>query len=765
MTFRLGIIFGGPSEESGISINSARTLVDHLGWEMEIRPYYVNKMLKFYKVDSSELYSNTPSDFDFKLEECLDDNQIISELRRCDMVFPAIHGRFGEDGQLQKFLEENQIPFVGSSSSACATMFPKDSASKVLSSHQMLTLDSLSFSSDTIALDVVSDFVARYKKVVVKPAAGGSSIGVKVGQDPQSLYNHALMILERIDSRVVIEEFCYGQEFTVLVLQNGDQHISLIPSQICISYDNNQIFDYRRKYLPTTNTKWLCPPHFESSFTTNIMRASERVAAIFGARDFVRIDGWIRSSDQAILFTDINPISGLEQNSFIFQQSAKIGMTHRDVLRYIVRNASARYAIDVPEQTQVCVDKKNIHVLFGGSSSERQVSLMSGTNVWLKLLRSDKFDPKPYFLDKSDMVWEVPYSCALSHTVEEVLENCCTYNNTTDRISCWVDGIRTRLGLKNADQAERLAQLEPVSLSHFVRMRDKDEFVFIALHGGIGENGYLQTMLTAKYNGSCAFTSKICMDKLLTGEKINNAAISGVYSLQKYQISNTSDLGEIWHKCEGSYIIKPQDDGCSSGIVRIESFDDLKKYFDIVNSGVSCIAPHAFADQNSIVEVSTSSNYILERFIQTDLVRIVNQEVVHSSITGFIEMTVGFIEAQQEIVVFDPSITIAQDGILSVEEKFQGGTGINLTPPPANIISAEQIQDVRQKIQRVVQALNMKNYGRIDIFYNRQNNDLIVIEANTLPALTPSTVLYHQALKKGIAPVRLLEMIIESAIS
>ena len=63
-------------------------------------------------------------------------------------------------------------------------------------------------------------------------------------------------------------------------------------------------------------------------------------------------------------------------------------------------------------------------VLFGGSTAERQVSLMSGTNVWLKLRRSSRYLPEPYLLDPQGEVWQLPYALCLNHTVEEIYENC-----------------------------------------------------------------------------------------------------------------------------------------------------------------------------------------------------------------------------------------------------------------------------------------------------------------------------------------------------
>ncbi|KAL6138970.1 hypothetical protein ACLB2K_064248 [Fragaria x ananassa] len=94
-----------------------------------------------------------------------------------------------------------------------------------------------------------------------------------------------------------------------------------------------------------------------------------------------------------------------------------------------------------------------------------------------------------------------------------------------------------------------------------------------------------------------------------------------------------------------------------------------------------------------------------------------------------------------------PSITVKESGdILSLEEKFQGGTGINLTPPPSLIISHEALQKCKQNMEMIANTLELEGFSRIDAFVNVDSGEVLVIEVNTVPGMTPSTVLIHQAL-------------------
>ena len=128
-------------------------------------------------------------------------------------------------------------------------------------------------------------------------------------------------------------------------------------------------------------------------------------------------------------------------------------------------------------------------------------------------------------------------------------------------------------------------------------------------------------------------------------------------------------------------------------------------------------------------------------------------------------MTVGVVEDRGQIKALPPSITIAEMTVLSVEEKFQGGTGVNITPPPNEIVSSRNLTKIKILVERVAQCVGVKGYARIDIFAHVKTGNVIVIEINTLPGLTPSTVLYHQALALNppLYPLQLLEKIIKNA--
>jgi D-alanine--D-alanine ligase len=784
----IAILCGGPSLERGISLNSARSALDHLESEQtEILPIYFDVQRRPYRVSKAQLYSNTPSDFDFKLKQTatsLSERTLLRALRSADITFPIMHGPFGEDGGIQSFLENHRLPFVGSGSLACKKAFDKFDANTFIGKQGFFTLPSAVLK--IYARDhkkIVDEFFNKHKvkRAVVKPASGGSSIGVfSVTTPAQALEKVKMLFSKRMDTRLVIEPFAEGVEFTMIILENRfGLPVALTPTEIETDYTENQIFDFRRKYLPTRQVTWHCPPRFENIVIEKIQAQGEQLFALFGMRDFARFDGWVLP-DGNIWFCDFNPISGMEQNSFLFQQASRIGLTHGDVLRHIISRAAARNNVRLArtQQERNKRHRKKVNIIMGGSNSERQVSLMSGTNVWLKLRKSHIYEPRPYVLDANGSVWKVPYQLCLNHTVEEITENCEKYRQAKARLDIFEERARLRLGLLGPKDAQDFFEPERKTLKEFMK---NSKFVFIALHGGDGENGVMQKNLDENgiiYNGPGEKVSRICMDKWETSKYIRSLNIPGLDAIPGKAIETSelltlkgAALRNFWRKLRKdlnaeTIIIKPKADGCTTGIVHLFSSNDLAKYSAMVSKGSVSVPRGTFRGQLDIIEMPTECprGFLLEKFIETDQLRVKDNRLKHVERSGWVEITIGVIAKGNSLHAFNPSITVAEGEVLSVEEKFQGGTGVNITPPPASIMKPKLVEIVKKRIEQLATKVGIEGYSRIDAFVNIRSGDLRIIEINTLPGLTPSTVFYHQALaeKPPLFPHVLLEMLVKN---
>jgi len=780
--------------ECNISLNSVRSVYDHMRNMPDVtaKIVFIGEDSKKYLIDEKFLYSNTTSDFKFMLDSqgvCIDDNAFLNFLKNNDLAFPVMHGKHGEDGDLQKFLEKNDIPFVASPSAACKKMYNKQSAEdNILRANNMISIPKLFLDNKSDLINKIKNFLNRnkLKEVILKPVEGGSSIGVRKGTGLEDIVEKAKELIKTHNS-IVVEQLCEGREFTVIILEHKGNPTALIPTEVeILDHDGNplsgEIFDQRRKYMSTTETHYHCPPRFDYDIVNKIRVEAEFLFSFIGAKDFLRIDGWLLNSSHgygSVYFSDFNPISGMEQNSFIFQQAARIGFSHSDLLEYILRNACFRYKIAFNPAAADNAGKQRVNVLLGGLSSERQVSVLSGTNTWLKLLNSLKYYPVPYILtcEKNEYcIYEIPYAIALNHTTEEIHAQIKNPGFSDDTLAL-------KKNIVKALKAEKIARcklVEPegIALDKFLTMtKQQDADVFICLHGGIGENGALQEILEQNgihFNGSGSEASKLCMDKFNTGLHIDSLGIKKLRSCKKKKINvkqmkeQTISVQEKWRElCEyfsgDTVVIKPNSDGCSTGIVVLRSPEDLKAYCELCDCRAGFIPENTFANQpNKIHLPAEYGDFIFEEYIETKKLEVQGNDVVIKNNADWVELTVGVLEKHGMYHSLNPSVTVADNAVLSLEEKFQGGTGINLTPPPEHIVKPELVEKIKKNMEIAAKECGVEDYCRVDIFANNNTSEIIVIEINSLPGLSPSTVLFQQGAKEEppLYPTELLEFII-----
>lgn len=771
----VAVICGGVSEERGISLNSARSFLDHTHlFDIHLLLIYVNPEGKYYSLTPSHIYSNTPSDFDFKLAhltQALTEQELVSFLHRVDLVFPLIHGVFGEDGTLQTLLELHQIPYVGSSSNVCKQLFNKYRMHEYCLDHGLPSLPALLITSETTPIESFWNASCTHG-AILKPTQSGSSIGVSYVTSLQETKEAIRRLKVQGFSELMLEAYCDGREFTICVLQNRQREpVALMPLEIAIHDPLDTVLSFRRKYLPTEETRYYCPPRFSNDIVSAIRARAEWFFQTLRLHDFVRMDGWLTKSGD-IIFSDFNPISGMEQNSFLFQQASRVGLSHAELIEYILNTSLARH--NIPYTVHHTLHKETsperVYILMGGVTAERQTSLMSGTNVFFKLKQERVYEPTPFLLVEDHNVWQLPYSHTLHHTVEEVQEHC--QLTPTSFHQHLQDLIRQQLGLKPLTTWDSPSKM---TLEDFFAKAIQDQaFVFLALHGGVGEDGTLQKLLEERqlsFNGSDARASAVCMDKRETALKIAALNHTDILPMQQITVdlstvTTPDEIAALWQDAVRSLqtedlLIKPRADGCSAGVFRVQSLQDLSAYLCCAHAKTT-----TFHYAQTTIDMATSSRYFLiEPFIHTDKIAVSGTRLNHTPISGWCEMTIGVIEKEGSYLALSPSITIAEKHVLSIEEKFQGGTGVNLTPPPEEFLSKNLQEKVKTSSCLVAKTLGLRNYARLDLFVHCSTGTIRVIEANTLPALTPSTVLFHQALCEtpSITPRQLLGLIIQHA--
>ncbi|MFN9109720.1 MAG: hypothetical protein ACK5XN_06585, partial [Bacteroidota bacterium] len=401
-----------------------------------------------------------------------------------DFVIPLIHGKFGEDGFIQSILEKKQIPYFFSKSKDISKMFLKNQFSETLKNKGFKSWDQIVILKNRLEenIDKIKSLHQKYKKLVIKPTNSGSSLNVFISDN----FEKSITILRNFANRnMIIEEKHEGKEFSIAVCKK-----SMTPVEI--NYETD-IFDHRGKYFPSDKVSIKIPPSFSIETTERIKKDAENIFKIFEAEDVIRIDGWVLNSGE-VIYTECNPISSTEFNGILFQSLQDDSMKF---MRNLINNKLEKN--NLPKMIFKKEEKKIIPVIFGGNSSEIEISLLSACSVCIKINNSDKYSPEMYYLkgnvsDKTSIVYKIPNFFVFKRTLKDldyVIENIDLYNKIT-----------------NQD-----IKIEKMSFDEFIKNKD---FIFITLHGGEGEDGTIQKKLeeaNVKFNGSNSEISKLCMDK------------------------------------------------------------------------------------------------------------------------------------------------------------------------------------------------------------------------------------------------------------
>jgi D-alanine-D-alanine ligase len=260
-------------------------------------------------------------------------------LQAIDVVFVALHGTYGEDGEVQKILQRLNIPFTGSRSFASAVAFNKELTKKHLADFDILLPRSTEVTADeTINLGEVAeriraDFGPEY---IIKPVASGSSFGIEHVPLGKSLEDSLAAALKAND-RVMVEEFIRGKEATCATLEDfRNEKIYVFPSVEIVPPNDVQFFDTDSKY--SGKTLEICPSRFSYADRIKIADASALVHEALNLAQYSRSDFIV--SDNGIYFLEVNTLPGLTSESLYPKAAAAVGLDLKGLVRHLVETAT-----------------------------------------------------------------------------------------------------------------------------------------------------------------------------------------------------------------------------------------------------------------------------------------------------------------------------------------------------------------------------------------------------------------------------------------
>jgi D-alanine-D-alanine ligase len=264
-----------------------------------------------------------------------------------DVVFPAVHGAVGEDGSLQGLLEVLEVPYVGSGVLASALAMDKRQARVAFAAAGLpIAPCAIAFRGEESAADAARrarrDVGAR---VVVKPAVGGSAIGVArfEAEAPDHEVALAIEAAWALSDVALVEHFARGREVTCGILDAGEL-VAFPPTEIASPRD--AFYTYEAKYAPGRSVH-TCPALIGDELTHRVQRAAREAHRALGCRDLSRVD-FIVGDDGApdaltqVTLLEVNTLPGFTTTSLYPEAAAVSGIPMRDLVDRLVRHARAR---------------------------------------------------------------------------------------------------------------------------------------------------------------------------------------------------------------------------------------------------------------------------------------------------------------------------------------------------------------------------------------------------------------------------------------
>ncbi len=307
------ILKGGTSAEREVSLWTAATIADAIA----------SLKLPFQEVDAA--------DSDWL-------NQVVEAQSK--LVIIALHGPFGEDGQVQRLLEEAGIPYTGSSSVVSKLTIDKTKTKEVVSAQTpILTPTSKRFSKGhAVTWD-------ETYPVVVKPNGDGSSFGVTIVKSPEAL-TQAVEEAFKYGSEILLETFVKGRELTcgVIHLEGSPEVLPLVEIR-----PTEEFFNFDAKYT-SSKCEEMCPANLPEKVTKELQELSLQAFKVLGCRHYARVD-WILSEDGKPYFLEINTLPGMTKTSLLPKELQAAGIPYNDFVSRLVEVAkkyiSHQYAVSL----------------------------------------------------------------------------------------------------------------------------------------------------------------------------------------------------------------------------------------------------------------------------------------------------------------------------------------------------------------------------------------------------------------------------------
>lgn len=349
---RVVILFGGQSAEHEVSLQSAGNVaaaIDRQKYEVVLigidkkGGWHLDEASKFLlHADDSNLIKLQVAGESLALVPGEEAGQLISlsgnqPIGPIDVVFPVLHGPFGEDGTVQGLLKLANIPFVGAGVLGSAVGMDKDIMKRLLREAGIPIANFLVFKrsgADEIDFDAVKDCLGL--PVFVKPANLGSSVGIsKVKSESQ--FHEAVSLAFEYDNKILVEEYIAGREIECSVLGN-DEPIASVPGEII---PKHEFYSYEAKYIDEAGAVLEVPAKLDDKITKQVQDYAIKTFRALCCEGMARVDLFVKDND--VIVNEINTIPGFTKISMYPKLWAASGISYSELIDRLIQLAIERF--------------------------------------------------------------------------------------------------------------------------------------------------------------------------------------------------------------------------------------------------------------------------------------------------------------------------------------------------------------------------------------------------------------------------------------
>jgi D-alanine-D-alanine ligase len=274
---------------------------------------------------------------------------------RLDVVFPVMHGTYGEDGTIQGLLEMAGIPYVGCGVLASSCGMDKVTMKALFREAGLPICRFIWFLRNEWEREPGA-ITERVKNEVgfpcfVKPANLGSSVGISRATDAESLAE-AVKLAANYDRKVIVEEGLDAREIECAVLGNDEPEASL-PGEYVVHDERAKFLDYTEKYSSTGHVEFVVPAPISARLTRRVREMAVRAFKSVDGAGFARVDFFLRRDTNKLLINELNTIPGLTDVSGFPKMWASSGVPFTEVLDRLVSLALERHSEKLRNATSI----------------------------------------------------------------------------------------------------------------------------------------------------------------------------------------------------------------------------------------------------------------------------------------------------------------------------------------------------------------------------------------------------------------------------